>query len=362
MEFFCMKALVYEEYAPDDDFKKILKIKEIPDPKPKANEVLIKIKFAGLNYDDIWAMRGKPLQIPLPHISGTDAAGEIIAVGDEVKSIKIGDGVVSHGNLSCRVCTACTEGREYDCRQRKIWGFETGPLWGGYCEITHLPEVNVVKIPDGVSYEEAAAASMTLMTSWHMLVGRAKIKPGQTVLIMGGGSGMGIFGIQIAKLYNCDVIATASPNKLEECKKLGADYAVDHRKEDWHKQVFTISKEIAKKKGTSPGVDVVFEHIGGSHWNKELTLLKYGATLVTTGATTGYDVTTDLRHIFFKGTSILGSTQGTRAELERGLFWMSKGKIKSVIDSIYTFENAVEAHTKMLKGLSFGKILMRPML
>ncbi|MBI1829510.1 MAG: alcohol dehydrogenase catalytic domain-containing protein [Thaumarchaeota archaeon] len=357
-----MKALVYEEYAPDDDYKKILKIKEIPDPKPKANEVLIKVKFAGLNYDDIWAMRGKPIQIPLPHISGTDAAGEIIAIGDEVKSIKIGDRIVSHGNLSCRVCTACTEGREYDCRQRKIWGFQTGPLWGGYCEITHLPEVNVVKIPDGVSYEEAAAASMTLMTSWHMLVGRAKIKPGQTVLIMGGGSGMGIFGIQIAKLYNCDVIATASPNKLEECIKLGADYAVDHRKEDWHKQVFTISKEIAKKKGASPGVDVVFEHIGGTHWNKELTLLKYGATLVTTGATTGYDVTTDLRHIFFKGTSILGSTQGTRAELERGLFWVSKGKIKSVIDSIYTFENAVDAHTKMLKGLAFGKILMKPVL
>jgi NADPH:quinone reductase-like Zn-dependent oxidoreductase len=218
----------------------------------------------------------------------------------------------------------------------------------------------VVKIPQNISYEEAAAASMVLMTSWHMLVGRAKIKPGQTVLIMGGGSGMGTFGIQIAKMYGCDVIATASPNKLEECKKLGADYTVDHRKEDWHKEVFTISKELAKKKGVAPGVDVIFEHIGGTHWNKELTLLKYGATVVTTGATTGYDVTTDLRHIFFKGTNILGATQGTRAELEDGLYWMSQGKIKAIIDSIYTFENAVEAHTKMLKGNFFGKILMKP--
>ncbi len=117
--------------------------------------------------------------------------------------------------------------------------------------MTHLPEVNVVKIPNNISYEEAAAASMVLTTSWHMLIGRAKIKPGQTVLIMGGGSGMGTFGIQIAKLYGCDVISTAGPDKLEKCLKLGADYAVDHRKEDWHKEVFSISKELAKRKRTA---------------------------------------------------------------------------------------------------------------
>ncbi len=355
-----MKALVYEKYAPDDDYAKILQIKEVPDPKPKSNEIVFKVNVAGLNYNDIWGMRGKPIQIPMPHISGTDAAGEVVAVGDDVTNIKVGDRVVSHGNLSCRVCMACTEGREYDCINRKVWGFQTGPLWGGYCEYTHLPEVNVVKIPQNISYEEAAAASMVLMTSWHMLVGRAKIKPGQTVLVMGGGSGMGTFGIQIAKLYNCDVIATASPNKLDECLKLGADYAVDHRKDDWHKEVFAISKELAKKNGTNPGVDLIFEHIGGSHWNKELTLLKYGATLVTTGSTTGYDAPTDLRHIFFKGINILGATQGTRAELEEGMFWMSRGKIKSIIDSTYSFENAAEAHTKMLKGNFFGKILMKP--
>jgi NADPH:quinone reductase-like Zn-dependent oxidoreductase len=355
-----MKALVYEEYAPDDNYERILKLKEISDPKPKSNEVVFKVKAAGLNYNDIWGMRGKPIQIPMPHISGTDAAGDVIAVGEDVTTIKVGDRIVSHGNISCRVCNACTEGREYDCPDRKVWGFQTGPLWGGYCEITHLPEVNVAKIPDNISHEEVAAASMVLMTSWHMLVGRAKIKPGQTVLIMGGGSGMGTFGIQIAKLFDCDVITTASPDKLDRCLKIGADYAVDHRKEDWHKEVFTITKELGKKKNQSPGVDIIFEHIGGSHWNKELTLLKYGATLVTTGATTGYDVKSDLRHIFFKGTNILGSTQGTKAELEESIYWMSKGKIKSIIDSVYTFENAAEAHKKMLKGNIFGKILMKP--
>jgi NADPH:quinone reductase-like Zn-dependent oxidoreductase len=355
-----MKALVYEEYAPDDDYKRILKLKEISEPKPKSKEVVFRVKAAGLNHDDIWGMRGKPIQIPMPHISGTDAAGEVIAVGDNVRNINVGDRIVSHGNISCRICSACTEGREYDCRERKVWGFQTGPLWGGFCEITHLPEVNAVKIPDNISYEEAAAASMTLMTSWHMLVGRANIRPGQTILIMGGGSGMGTFGIQIAKLYDCDVIATASSDKLEKCLEIGADYAIDHRKEDWDKEVFSIAKELAKKKNQQPGVDIIFEHVGGSHWNKELTLLKYGATVVTTGATTGYDVKTDLRHVFFKGINILGSTQGTRAELEESLFWMSKGRIRSIIDSIYTFENAVEAHTKMLKGNIFGKILMKP--
>ena len=352
-----MRALVYENYAQDDNFESILELRNIPEPVPKPNEVIFRVKAASLNYDDIWGMRGKPLAVPLPHISGTDAAGEVTAIGDNVKNIKVGDRIVSHGNMSCRVCAACTDGREYDCRRRKIWGFETGPLWGGYCEITHLPEINVLKIPDNVSYEEAAAASMTLLTSWHMLVGRAKIKPGQIVLIMGGSSGVGIFGIQIAKLYGCTVIATASPDKLEKLKELGADYAVDHRKEDWHKEVRAITKEIT---GTA-GIDVIFEHIGGSHFNKELTLLKYGATLVTTGATTGYDVPVDLRHIFFKGINILGSTQGTRAELEQGFYWMGQGKIKAIIDSVYTFDDAVSAHKKMLNGKGLvGKIILKP--
>jgi alcohol dehydrogenase len=356
-----MKGVVYEEYAPDDNFARILKVKEVPEPKPKADEVVFKVRAAALNYNDIWGMRGTPVPVPLPHISGSDAAGDVIAVGEDVKNIKVGDKVVSHSNMSCRVCKACTDGREFDCVNRIIWGFQTGPTWGAFSEVTHLPEVNISKIPQGVSYDEAAAASMTLLTSWHMLVGRAKIRPGQTVLIMGGGSGVGSFGIQIAKLYNCDVIATASPDKLDKCLELGADFAVDHRKEDWYKEVRAISKELAKKKDEAPGIDVSFDHIGQTHWNQQLTLLKYGATLVSCGATTGYDAKTDLRHVFFKGINVLGSTQGTKAELDQGLYWMGQGKIKAAIDSVYSFEQAAEAHTKMLTGKGlFGKILMKP--
>ncbi len=349
-----VKAVVYESYAPNDDYKSILKVKEIDEPKAKPNEVIIKVKAAACNYNDIWGMRGKPVPVPLPHISGSDIAGDVVEVGNDVQNLKIGDRVVSHSNLSCRVCQACTDGREFDCTNRMVWGFQTGPLWGGFCEMTHLPEVNVAKIPEGVSYDEAAAASMTLLTSWHMLVGRAKIRPGQVVLIMGGGSGVGTFGIQIAKLYNCVVISTGSPDKLDKLKQLGVDYAVDHRKADWAKEV----RQIAKPFG---GIDIAFDHIGQTHWNDQLTLLKYGGTLVTCGATTGYDAKTDLRHIFFKGTNILGSTQGTKAELEQGLYWMSRKKIKAIIDSEYIFENAAEAHTKMLTGKGlFGKILLKP--
>jgi len=147
----------------------------------------------------------------------------------------------------------------------------------------------------------------------------------------------------------------------KELEQLGADYAVDHRKDDWHKEVRGITKEIAKETGVSPGIDISFDHIGQTHWNKQLTLLKYGATLVSCGATTGYDAKTDLRHVFFKGTNILGSTQGTKAELEQGLYWMGQGKIKAAIDSTWSFEQAAEAHTKMLTGKGlFGKILIKP--
>lgn len=356
-----MRALVYDRYTTDDDFSKILSVREIADPVPEPSEVVFQVKAAALNYDDIWAMRGKPLAIPLPHISGTDAAGIVTAIGSDVKNVAVGDRIVSHGNMSCRMCRACIDGREYDCKKRKIWGFETGPMWGGYCELAHLPEVNTVKIPENISYEDAAAASMTLLTSWHMLVGRAQIRPSQLILIMGGGSGIGNYGIQIAKLFGCTVISTASADKLEKLLKLGADYAIDHRREDWDDTVRKIAAGIPTPWGDEPGVDIIFEHIGGSHWNKELALLKRGATIVTTGATTGYNVQMDLQRFHSNGISILGSTQGTRAELEQSLYWMSRGRIRSIIDSVYPLERAAEAHTRMLKGKGlFGKILIKP--
>ena len=354
-----MKALIYREYAPDDNFAKILNVEEVQNPEVKAGEVLINIKASSLNYNDVWGMRGDPIPIELPHISGSDAAGEVSAIGEGVKSLKVGDRVAVHANMSCRVCDACISGHEYNCTQRTIWGFQTAN--GGHAEMVSLPEVNVVKIPDNVTFEAAAAASMNLLTAWHMLVGRAQIKPGQVVLIMGGRSGVGHLGIQIAKLYNCTVIATASPENEQLCRDYGADYVVNHRDEDWAKQVRGVCKEIAKERGSVPGIDISFDHIGETHWNAQLTLLKYGATIVSCGATTGYNAYTDLRHVFFKGINILGSTQGTRAELEQGLFWMGQGKIKAAVGAEYSYADAPKAYEQFLSGKDlFGKIILKP--
>ena len=349
-----MKAAVFREYNKDPT--KVIKIEDIDVPKIKPNEVLIKVESASYNYNDLWAIWGEPVKTPLPHISGSDVAGTIVEVGSDVLKLKVGDRVVSHSNMSCRVCDACTSGREYDCNDRQIWGFQTGPLWGGFAQYTHLPEVNVVKIADNVSFHDAAAVSMVGMTAWHMLVGRAKIKPGQTVLIMGGGSGVGMVGIQIAKLYNCTVIATAGKqDKMDKCLSLGADYVVNHREADWYKKVRDVNKKLGQ-----PGVDVVFEHIGKSTFPQEVGLLKMGGTLVATGATTGYDSTIDLRYLFFKGTNLLGSTQGTKAELEDVVYWVSKGKIKPVIDSVLPFSDMVKGHVMMAEAQQFGKILTTP--
>jgi NADPH:quinone reductase-like Zn-dependent oxidoreductase len=346
-----MKAAVFREFSKDPT--KVVNIEDIDMPKLKPNEVMIKTESAAYNYNDLWAIWGEPIKVPTPHISGSDVAGTVVEVGEDVSKFKVGDRVVSHSNLSCRICEACTSGREFDCIDRLVWGFQTGPLWGGFGQYTHLPEVNVAKIPENVTFDDAAAVSMVGMTSWHMLVGRAGIKPGQTVLIMGGTSGVGMAGIQIAKLYNCTVIATAgNKEKMDKCTEIGADFVANHREADWYKKV----REFTKKQG----VDVIFEHIGKATFPQEVALLKNGGTLVATGATTGYDSTIDLRYLFFKGTNLLGSTQGTKAELEQVIYWTSRGKIKPVVHTVLPFSDMVKGHVMMAKAEQIGKIVTTP--
>jgi alcohol dehydrogenase len=346
-----MKAAIFR--AHNRDPTRVVKIEEMDIPKIKPNEVLIRIEAASYNYNDLWAIWGEPIKIPMPHISGTDISGVVEEVGENVTSISVGDRIASHANLSCRICNLCTSGREYDCEKRKVWGFQTGPLWGGYCQYTYLPEVNVVKISDNVSFQDAAAISMVGMTSWHMLVSRANIRPGQTVLVMGGTSGVGMVGIQIAKLYNCEVIATAgNEDKMKKCLELGADQVVNHRDSEWYKKV----KELTKKKG----VDVIFEHIGKSVFPQQVSLLKMGGVLVSTGSTTGYDSTIDLRYLFFRGITLMGSTQGTKAELEEVLHWTSKGKLKPLINKVLPFSDMVKGHIMMINGEQIGKTITTP--
>jgi len=346
-----MKAAVFREYSKDP--LKVVKIEDVDVPKIKSNEVLIKVEAAAYNYNDLWAIWGEPIKIPLPHISGSDAAGVVVEVGSDVTMFKKGDRVVTHSNLACRKCDLCISGREYDCKDRLVWGFQTGPLDGAYAEYVKLPEVNFVKLPDNVSFMDAAAASMVGMTAWHMLVTRAKIQPGQTVLIMGGTSGVGSLGIQIAKVFNCTVIATAgNAEKMEVCKQLGADYVVNHREPDWAKKV----KAYTNKEG----VDVIFEHIGKSTFMDEIKLLKMGGTLVSTGATTGYDAQFDLRYLFFWGINVLGATQGTRTGLSEVIKWISRGKIKPYVHDVLPFSRMAEGHVMMMENKIIGKLVTTP--
>lgn len=346
-----MKAAVFREIGREP--AKVVKIEDVDMPKIKSNEVMVRIESSAYNYDDLWAMYGHPIKVPVPHISGSDAAGTIVSVGEDVTKFKAGERVAIHPNLSCRVCNACNTGREYDCDDRLVWGYQTGPLWGGFSQYTHMPETNLVKIPDNLSFKDVAAISMVGMTSWHMIVARAKIQPRQTILVMGGGSGIGMASIQIAKLFNCTVIATAgNKEKSEKCYSLGADHVVNHRLENWERKV----REITKKHG----VDIIIEHIGKTHFPSEVRLLRKGGTLVSTGATTGYESTIDLRYLFFKGINILGSTQGTKAELDEVIYWTSRGKIKPIIDTVLSFGEVAKGLEMMASGDHFGKILLTP--
>ena len=150
-----MKAAVYRHHGKDP--RQVVRIEDVDVPRIKPNEVLIKVEAAAYNHDDLWGIWGEPIKVPMPHISGSDAAGTIAEVGEDVSDFKVGDRVVVHPNLTCRVCYECTSGREYDCRDRKVWGFQTGPLWGAYAQYTQMPEVNVIKLPGNVSFTDAAA-------------------------------------------------------------------------------------------------------------------------------------------------------------------------------------------------------------
>jgi NADPH:quinone reductase-like Zn-dependent oxidoreductase len=345
---FGTKAVVFHEHGGPE----VLKFEDVTEPQPKPDEVLIKVRASGCNYNDIWARRGLPgLKVILPHISGSDLAGEVAEVGDQVTAVSVGDKVVIHPCLSCRTCEYCTSGREYFCRSFKIYGFETGPLDGSHAEYAKLPQANVIPMPNGLSFEEAASISLVFLTAWHMLVTRVGLQPGNSVLILGAGSGLGIAGVQIAKLFGAKVLATVgSDAKIEKAKKLGADEVLNHTTQD-------IAAEV-RRLTNKRGVDVVFEHVGEATWEKSILSLAYGGKLVICGATTGCIGRTDLRHVFWKQLSLLGSHEGNKGELLTALRFVEEGKLKPVVDRVLPLEKAAEAQQIVESRQQFGKIVL----
>jgi NADPH:quinone reductase-like Zn-dependent oxidoreductase len=342
-----MKAVrIHEHGGPE-----VLKYEDAPEPSIKANEALIRVRACSLNHLDLFIRAGIPgLKIPFPHILGSDIAGEVVQVGDLCERVKPGMRVLLSPGVSCRQCEYCVSGRDNQCRKYTLFG---NGVQGGNREYMAAPEYAIIPIPDSLNFESAAATPLVFLTAWHMLFARAGLEAGEDVLVLAASSGVGMAAVQIAKMFHCRVIATAGgDDKLAKARELGADHAIDHYRQD-------ISAEVKKITGKR-GVDVVFEHVGAATWPKSVESLAPAGRLVTCGATTGYDVKVDLRFLFSKQQSLLGSYMGTLGELHRVLKFVFSGLLKPVIDRVYPLADIAAAHQHLENKEQFGKVIVVP--
>ena len=331
----------------------VLQYEECPVPAIGPNDVLLKLKAAALNHLDVWVRSGaRERNIPLPHIPGSDGAGVIAETGSAVGFLKAGDRVLISPGLSCRHCEHCLAGNDNLCRDSRVLGVREE---GTYAEYVALPAVNVLPIPEGLEFAEAAAVPLVFLTAWHMLVTLAKIRPGETVLVHGAGSGVGSAAVQIARLFHARVITTAgSDDKLRRAKSLGADELINYSTQDFAEEV----KRLTGKRG----VDIVFEHVGGKVFEQSIAILAKGGRLVTCGATTEYAASVDIRYIYSRHQSIFGSWMGTKAELIAVMEFFRGGKasrkLHPVIDEVFPLAEAAAAHRRMEERKHFGKIVL----
>ncbi len=342
-----MQAVRIHEHGDVD----VLQIEQLPDPQPRAHEVLIRVKAIGLNHLDTWVRRGvEGHQFPLPITPGCDFSGVVEAVGEVVQGVAVGDRVLAAPGFACGRCQACAQGADNLCRHYGIFG-ETCD--GGCAELIAIPAVNALPIPAALDFEQAAAFPLTFLTAWHMLVARCEVRPGDDVLIHAAGSGVGSAAVQIARLFGARVIVTAStPAKLDAARAHGAHETINYEEEDFVKAV----KGFTDRRG----VDIVFEHVGEKTFAGSLRCLAKGGRVVTCGATTGPKLEADLRPLFFKSLSILGSTMGSRGELLQILELMGRGQLEPVIDRVLPMSAVREAHAAMGNRELFGKIILTP--
>jgi len=342
-----MKAISFSQHGGPD----VLQLGEVPNPQIKANEVLIEVRACALNHLDVWVRNGLPgIKTPLPHILGCDVAGVVREAGELVTWARSGDEVMVQPGVSCGHCPECLAGRDNMCDEYDMIGYRRD---GGYAELLSVPGVNVIPKPANLSWPEAAALPLVTLTAWHMLVTQARVQPGEDVLIHAAGSGVGSLGIQIAKLRGARVIATASSDeKLAKARELGADEIVNYTRDDWPKEV--------RKLTNGRGVDVVFEHTGEATWAGSIISLKKGGRLVTCGATSGFDARTDLRQVFYRHLTILGSMMGSKAELLAAMKFIKSGQIRAVVDRTLPLAEAGKAHELMEDRAQFGKLVLMP--
>ncbi|HZD13234.1 MAG TPA: zinc-binding dehydrogenase [Candidatus Binatus sp.] len=329
-----------------------LRYEEVPDPLIGDTEVLVHVRACALNHLDIWSRSGSRGgdDVPLPHISGGDISGEVVKRGKSAKSLTSDTKVIVAPGISCGMCRYCRSGWDSLCPEFRIIGYQTQ---GGYAEYVAVPSGNLLPIPDKLSFEEAASVPLVFLTAWHMLRTRAVLKPGENVLVWGAGSGVGIAAIQVAKLLGADkVISTVGEEeKKDKAKKLGSDFVLNHHKED-------IPAEV-KRLTNGEKVNVVFDHVGTATWERSLRSLAPGGRLVNCGVTSGGKAEVDIRYLFVRQFSLLGSYMGGFAELQEVLRFFEDGRLKPVVDSIFPLKDAAKAQERMEKSQQFGKIVLK---
>lgn len=340
-----MKAALFHQTGGPE----VLKFEDVPAPKPGPDEVLVRLKAAALNHLDLWIRMGlRGPQIPMPHIGGSDGAGEVAELGAGVSGVKPGDRVLLCPGLRCGGCPACARGDDSLCPAYRLIGFQ---VQGTYAEYVAVPRENVLPIPAGLSFEEAAALPLVGITAHHMLVSRARVRPGETVLVMAAGSGVGSMAVQLAKACGARVIATAGTDaKCAKARELGADETINYATADLIVE--------AKRLSGGLGVDLVIEHTGGELFAKALRCLAKGGRLVTCGATGGAEASLNIPALFALHLGVLGSYMGGLWELHAVLRLVAQKKIRPVVDRVFPLAQAADAQRYMEERKNTGKIVL----
>lgn len=342
-----MKAVRFHEYGDAS----VLRLDDVPDPEPGPGEVVIRVRAVGLNHVDVDMRAGTSrLPLELPHTLGFEAGGGIAMVGEGVTDLAEGDRVTPLYQVACRHCEPCLAGRQQFCVRLEMLGVQRA---GAYAEYVLAPAHAVVRLPDAMTYEQAAATQTTFATAWHCLITRARLRPGETVLVSAAGSGVGSSGIQVAKRAGARVITSAgSSEKLGLARELGADVVVNYVEEDLTARVL--------EETNGAGVDVVLEHVGGSVFERSLAAVAIGGRVVVCGGHAGEVVNLDLIEMFRNEWSVIGCARATEAELRNVIELVGRGELSPVISEALPLADAAEAHRRMEDRKQFGKLVLIP--
>ncbi len=343
-----MRAVIFRQHSPSLDVLEV--VDDMPVPEIAPDEVLVRVRMAALNRLDDFVRRGwKGLNLEMPHIPGSDMVGDIAAVGEQVSGWQIGQRVTANPGIWCGHCEFCLRGEHSLCRTFRILGEH---VRGVYAEYASVPARNLIAVPAQISDETAAAAPLVFVTAWRMLITRARLQAGESVLVVGSGGGVNSAAIQIAKLAGATVFALAGNEaKASKARELGAAAVFDYHDAGWSKQLYAATGRR--------GVDVVVDNVGKATFPLSLRALAKGGRLVTVGATTGPKSNADIRVIFSKQISIIGSTMGSQSEFVRVMNLVWADKLRPVIDRIYPLEAYRQALERMLQGKQIGKVLLR---